>query len=295
MGFMWTAFDESSDKEQEHVFVVGGYLARQREWTEIERLWMARLEQEKDPHPMKYFSSNECMFLDGEFKRFRDPFKYPKPKGREAATKIREDLLGIMKNARAGGFALGLPLKTYRSMRKSARARRVLDADPFVHMYTMAMIIVAGKLEDEFKEGLFPIRETVAYLCDSHQKSADIKGLYDELKRQNPVCAQWMGSLTYMDNRLSPALQTADLLAAETKHVLATTFARETDASFRKKAQARLGGNVGVKYFDKKTLGMLVDANLLTNGKPSVYSTQQLKLETDAVLTGDKHQAESPR
>ena len=282
MGFMWTAFDESSDKEQKHVFVVAGYLARQREWTEIERLWTARLAQESDADPIKYFSSNECMFLDGEFKRFRDPVKYPKPKGREAAKQIRDDLLGIMKNARAGGFALGVPLKIYRTMRRNVRARRVLGTDPFIHMYTMAMIIVAGALEDEFKEGLFPIRETVAYLCDSHQKSADIEALYDELKRQNPVCAQWMGSLTYMDNKLSPALQAADLLAAETKHILATTFSTETDESFRKKAKARLGGNVGVRYFDKKTLGMLVDGNLLKDGKPSIYSTQQLSLELDS-------------
>src|SRR5712692_9425201 len=104
MGFVWTGLDESSDREQRKVFVVAGYLARQEAWTEIERQWMRRLEQECDPEPMRYFSSSECMSLSGEFRRFRDPIKYPKPKGRQAANAIRDDLQQILRVANAVGF-----------------------------------------------------------------------------------------------------------------------------------------------------------------------------------------------
>lgn len=277
MGFMFTAMDESADKEREHVFVVAGYLARQGNWIEIERKWTLRLEQESDSRPMQYFSSSECMHLTGEFARFKDVRKYPKPKGREAANRVRDDLMQIMRDSSAGGFALGLPMKVYRGVRRSARARRVLHSDPYVEMYTMMMIIIAGELEDEYLKGLWRPRETVAYLCDDHDKSANVQRIYDDLKKNNPNCAQWMGSLSYMDNKKSPALQAADLLAAQCKDVLLEEFAKPSvDRRLRDTFKQRVGGNVGVKCYDKKALGQLVDANLLKDGKPSIYSTRQL-------------------
>jgi hypothetical protein len=73
MGFIWAALDESSDRLQRKAFVVAGYLARQAAWADIERFWSRRLEQEADPRPMRYFSTQECLHLSGEFRRFRDP------------------------------------------------------------------------------------------------------------------------------------------------------------------------------------------------------------------------------
>jgi plasmid stabilization system protein ParE len=273
MGFMWAALDESADRERKHIFVVVGYLARQSNWTEIERQWMRRLEQESDPQPMKYFSASECSFLSGEFSRFRDRHKYPKPQGRLAADKVKNDLQDILKKGPAAGFALGALLKEYRAIRKSSRARTILNADPYVETYTMTMICIAGDLAEQM-----PSREVVAFLCDEHDKAANIRSIYDELVRQNPTCGQWMGSLSHMDNKKSPALQAADLLAAECKDVLTEHAkggpARKLRDTFRK----RVGGNVGVRYLDERSLKLIVDANLPRDGRPSIYSTCQLAL-----------------
>ena len=38
---------------------------------------------------------------------------------------------------------------------------------------------------------------------------------------------------------------------------------------------------VSIKYLDKKSLKLLIDANLLKDGKPSIYSTQQLTFFKD--------------
>jgi hypothetical protein len=271
MGFMWAALDESADRERKHVFVVAGYLARQGNWTEIERQWMLRLERESDPQPMKYFSNSECMSFAGEFARFRDNAKYPKPQGRLAADKIRDDLQDIMKGAPAAGFALGVLLKDYRRVRKSSRARSLLGTDPYEQTYAMTMICIAGNLEDEM-----PSREVVAYLCDDHDKAANVRSVYDELKRQNPICGQWMGSLSHMDNKKSPALQAADLLAARCKDFLVKMITSPDTQKLRDTFKSRVGGDVSIKYLDTKSLKLLVDANLLKNGKPSIYSTQQL-------------------
>src|SRR5258708_7838588 len=200
MGFIWAALEESADRERRHVFVVAGYLSRQQNWTEIERRWILRLEKESDPQPIKYFSNSECMSLSGEFARFHDGTKYPKPHGRLAADKIRDDLQGIMKEAPAAGLALGVLLNDYRTIRKSSRARALLNTDPYEQAYTTALICIAGNLEDEM-----PSREIVAHLCDEHDRAVNVQNIYDELKRQNPICGQWMGSLSHMDNKKSPA------------------------------------------------------------------------------------------
>jgi hypothetical protein len=271
MGFIWAALDESADRERRHVFVVAGYLARQRNWTEIERHWMLRLERESDPEPMKYFSNSECMSLSGEFARFRDNTKYPKPKGRLAADKIRDDLQGIMKDAPAAGFAVGVPLKDYRAARKSSRVRALLRTDPYEQTYALTMICIAGNLEEEM-----PSREVFAYFCDEHDKAVNVRNVYDELKRQNRVCGRWMGSLSHMDNKKSPALQAADLLAARCKDFLVEMVKSADIHQLRDTFKRRVGGDVGIKYLDKKSLRLLVDANLLKDGKPSIYSTQQL-------------------
>jgi len=271
MGFMWAALDESADREQKHVFVVAGYLSRQSNWTEIERKWVLRLERESDPEPMKYFSNSECISLSGEFARFRDKTKYPKPHGRLAADKIRDDLQDIMKEAPAAGFALGVLMKDYRTVRKSSRARTLLGTHPYEQTYALTMICIAGNLEDEM-----PSREVVAYLCDEHDKAVNVRNVYEELRKQNPVCGEWMGSLSHMDNEKSPALQAADLLAARCKDFLVKMIAGPDVQELRDTFKSKVGRDVSIRYLDKTSLRLLVDANLLKDGRPSIYSTQQL-------------------
>ncbi len=212
----------------------------------------------------------------GEFARFRDKTKYPRPQGRAAADKIRDDLQDILKRAHASGFALGVLLRDYRAIRKSSRARTLVGTDPYEQTYAMTMICIAGNLEDEM-----PSREVVAFLCDEHDKAVNVRNIYDELKRQNPICGQWMGSLSHMDNEKSPALQAADLLAAQCKDLLVEMIIGPDKRELQDTFKSRVGGNVGIKYLDKKALKLLVDANLLRDGKPSVYSTQQLTFFKD--------------
>jgi hypothetical protein len=277
MGFIWTALDESSDRLQQKVFVVAGYLARQKEWIDIERHWTRRLEQES----MKYFSSHECVSLTGEFRRFRDPIAYPRPHGRQAANLIRDDLQRILRAASAIGFGLGVNLKDWRAVRRSSRARKALGPNPYEQTYLTMMIVIAGECNDQMpgKAG----SEVVAYLCDEHDRSVNVKAVYDKLKENNPVCAEWMGSLSYMDNELSPALQGADLLAGRCKEFLLEYIAKPKNESLVDKYKLILGRNVGIKCMDKRSLNLMVDANVLRKGKPSIYSTQQLRMFRDLI------------
>ena len=281
MGFTWAGLDESSDREQRIIFVVAGYLARQSEWTEIERHWMRRLERENDPYAMRYFSTHECQYLDGEFRRFRDPYEYPKPKGREAANAIRDDLMLIMRSSRTCGFSLGINMKDYRAARRSSRARRIIQSNPYEHAYMVLMVHIAGTCEEEMRSD-----EMVAFLCDEHNRSVNVKSVYDKLKEQNPRCGPWMGSLTYMDNKKSPGIQAGDLLASRSKDFLREYFGainQNAIADVMKKWKPILGKNVGIKCLDSKSIRLMVDANLPKHGRPSIYSTKQQTLFRDLI------------
>jgi hypothetical protein len=273
MGFIRAGLDEISDRLQCEVFVVAGYLARQAEWTEIERFWMRRLEQECDPKPMKYFSSQECRGLTGEFRRFRDPKKYPKPNGRIAADAVRDDLQGILRSSYAMGFGLGINLRDYRSVRKSSRARKALPSNPYEFAYLMTMIVIAGECDDQMPSKVD--KETVAFLCDEHNRSVNVRAVYDRLRDNNPKCSRWMGSLTHMDNEKSPAIQAGDLLAGRCKQLILECLDSD-DEKDAGRYKPILGRNVGVLCMDKRSLLLAVDANVLKKGKPSIYSTQQL-------------------
>jgi len=133
------------------------------------------------------------------------------------------------------------------------------------------MICIAGNLEDEM-----PSREVVAYLCDEHDKAVNVRNVYEELRKQNPVCGEWMGSLSHMDNEKSPALQAADLLAARCKDFLVKMIAGPDVQELRDTFKSKVGRDVSIRYLDKTSLRLLVDANLLKDGRPSIYSTQQL-------------------
>src|SRR5580704_16866875 len=279
VGFIWIGLDESSDRLQRKVFVVAGYLDRQADWTEIERHWLRRLEQECDPAPMRSFSSSECSSLSGEFRRFRDETKYPKPEGRNAANAVRDDLLQILRASNARGFALGVNLKDYRAVRKSSRARKTVGSNPYEQTYLTMFIRVAGTCNDEMPSSVNI--ETVAFLCDEHDRSVNVKAVYDRLKDNNPTCSPWMGSLSYKDNEHSPALQAGDLLASRSKDFLVETIdnpRHETKEQIVARWKPILGRNVGVGCMDKSSLSLVVDANVLKKGKFSIYSTQQLTL-----------------
>jgi hypothetical protein len=180
---------------------------------------------------------------------------------------------------------LGLRLKEHRAIRKSSRARQIMAADPYENMYMQIMVNAAVECEDEYLAGLFPVRETLAFLCDSHDKSVNVNNVYDKLKFHNPSSALWMGSLSYMNNEDSPALQAADLLASHCKDALVEEVKhppgkRPLGKAFRERMKGLLAS---FRVWDMNTLKMLIDANLPPQGKFSIYSTEQMTLAKDFI------------
>jgi hypothetical protein len=106
--------DDCSDQKQEEIVAVGAVIASHRNWGPIRKKWNMRLRQAG----LKYFRSTEYFSLRGQFDVFRDPKKYPKPKGSEAAKVLRDDLEAILRDSSAVvGIGFAIPLRLYRWFR----------------------------------------------------------------------------------------------------------------------------------------------------------------------------------
>src|ERR1700683_5356556 len=99
---LWRTFiDDSSDQKQELVMLAGALMGTQKDWNALNREWWRRLKQDG----LSYSRSAEYNSLRGEFYIFRDPVKYPKPKGSEAARQLRADRCELLRKHQILGLA----------------------------------------------------------------------------------------------------------------------------------------------------------------------------------------------
>jgi hypothetical protein len=58
----------------------------------------------------------------------------------------------------------------------------------------------------------------VNFVFDDHSKWQQAEQAYAELKRKDSLCSEMMGSVTHADDKITIALQMADLVAHEARH-----------------------------------------------------------------------------
>jgi hypothetical protein len=271
MSFLWSAIDESTDVKRRHVFVVSGWVSLQSIWTEVERHWQQRLDKDS----IAYFKSSECGSLSKQFRKFRN---CPDQTGRAKADEVFDDLALMLRSSKLYGFVLVIDLKDFRNSRKSSRTRSVLVSDdPYVFAY-QTLLVRIGCYVTKMKKP-----QTVAFLCDHHDKYKQLYEGYNELKKKNPDCAKYMGSLTEMLDQKSPALQTADLLASVCQRAYVRLKKGDIDQQgFVEEVKAKAGKNVGVGLIDRHIIRLATEANLLKDGKPSPWSTAQRQMFNEA-------------
>jgi hypothetical protein len=77
--------------------------------------WQRRLKHDG----LAYFRSTEYYSLRGQFARYRDTVKYPKPAGSQAAKGLRDDLDAIITSSGVMGVAVAIPMKLYNHVRQT--------------------------------------------------------------------------------------------------------------------------------------------------------------------------------
>ena len=204
--------DESSDQKSERVFAVGGFIAPNLPlWSEAERLWQIQLDKTR----LSYFRSADCQNVHGPFEKFRANKNALTPAERQTVDSIRSELIQVILKCGLMGFAFGLLMADYTEVKnQSAEAARVLGDVPYHLAYQVAMTHAGLILHETNLQ-----HEILGFVCDEHENYAShAKATYDQLRVKNPRVANNLGSLTYMDDKKSPAIPMADLMAYEAMH-----------------------------------------------------------------------------
>lgn len=202
------SMDESTDRKQEKLYVVAGFLGRPGEIWEAERHWSKRVRKEG----IEYFRTNEYNTLTGEFA------KLVCQSGREAARtradELLEELWLIVKSVNIAGFCFLGPIPAYETVRAEPYSEYIYEKDPYIQVHQHLIYSVAYHVCENFK-ALGP----VAFAFDEHCKSASLLSRWEDQKARSPIASQCMGTLAPLDDRKSPAIQMADLLANTAKRV----------------------------------------------------------------------------
>lgn len=196
--------DDSSDEQQEIAISAGAFLGKFGDWCKLKNSWLRRLKQDG----LKYFRATEYYSLRGEFGRYRDPVKYPKPLGSQAAKQVRDDLERIIRESRIVGVALVIPLDLYWKVKNSSdAAKQIFTDDPF-EMAIQSLIDQCVKDSVQKMDGT-----PLSFFCDDGPNAPRVLATYEAYKALNPMAGSIVQSLEHRDDKKCVPLQAADLMA----------------------------------------------------------------------------------
>ena len=207
---LWKAFlDDSADEKREKFVVAGCLFGAKTSWSAFNKEWRKALH---DAPRIEYFHGKELRQLDGEFVQFRDPVRWPKPAGSEAANKKRDLLRGVIERQSALlAFGTGILVPEYREVRGShPRGKIFLAEDPFE--YVLQLVI------DRAAETIAGIdsRARTAFVSDDSSRAAVYSKVYTNWKEKDPQTARSMLGISHFTNKIY-GIQAADMAASVVK------------------------------------------------------------------------------
>jgi len=203
--------DDSSDEKQEFVMVAGALMATPEQWRSVNRGWLKALKS----YGISYFRASEYNSLRGEFSRFRDPVKYPKPSGSIAAKELRDKLEKVLQT-RVLGIACFVNLREFREVVEECQIlKRNFSPDPFNFASQTVMRECAFAAQKHLKG----TSNKVAFVCDESPKSEKFSRSYLQFKQKNIPIRDALLGMVHKDDKHTPPLQAADMIASLTKEV----------------------------------------------------------------------------
>jgi len=201
--------DDSADERQERVVIAGSFVGLLAQWRKFRKEWKRAL---ADGGGLRYFRSTEYYSLRGEFERFRDRKKFPKPFGSEAAKHLRSNLHKIIGNCGIVGMATCIPIPMYQNKIKSNLDTVLLGRDAFEVAVNSLLRETCKSIREELGDN-----QKVSFVCDEGPNSVRLLELYRNFKKLHPDEAMMMESFNTFDDKRVPPLQAADLMASLAK------------------------------------------------------------------------------
>lgn len=196
--------DDSADQKREKAVVAGAWVGKFGQWSELSKLWRRRLKRDG----LAYFRSTEYYSLRGEFERYRDPVRYPKPKGSEAASSLRNDLDAAIKKVQVMGVAAAIPIDLYNKFRETVPcAKDVFGKDAFEGAL-QSLIARCVRISKRNFGGTH-----LSFVCDQSESAPRILEVFGKLKQRDRDISEMAEGLVHWDDKKFPPLQAADLMA----------------------------------------------------------------------------------
>ena len=225
-----TFIDDSADQKQEIVMVAGALMGGQKRCNELGRKWTACLKR----HHIRYFRSSDYNSLSGEFEIFRDDLKYPRPAGRNAARVIRDELDAIVKASGLLGVASVWPLPVYWKAVEKYELSKKLDPDPFSTAMQSVMRDCALIVREDLPRDKKNRENVVAFVCDDTDKAPKYAAAYAGFKSKNLLIQDTLGGMIHLDDKKTPALQAADVVASIAKEMAHQYFDTGNQSELRR-------------------------------------------------------------
>jgi len=215
------SLDESADGQRKDIFAVGAFLASGRLWKGIEKKWIARLAQDE----IAYFRATDCKSVSGPFHKLIQRHGSVKS-ARVVAQKIRDDLEAILVESQWIGFGLGIIIPDYKKVLQSVPEAKLFYADdPTVAAYQQMFFEVARSVCTNAPGHL------VAYLADQSDYYGKLADAFTAVKLSSPSIGRAMATVAPFDDKQTPSLQVADLLASITKDLFITWLSHGVPAT----------------------------------------------------------------
>jgi Protein of unknown function (DUF3800) len=203
--------DESADERCEQAFCVGAIIAGAPHWALIQDEWKKRL------NGLDYFSSKDHRALGGPFQKLVRQCG-SLAAARKKADAIRADLEDVLLSVDWwGGFGIVVPIADYRAIFHTSPFARHIYKDrniPTVPAYSQMMFQIAYTARRETPDQ----QVGVAFYIDKSSDEKKIQDAHRAIKIIHPTIGESLvGAPVPLDDKLTPALQAADLLVGIVK------------------------------------------------------------------------------
>jgi hypothetical protein len=209
-----TYMDESSDQQGLQAFAVGAFIGQQDKWRAATQLWRILLKK----YNLDYYKASECERGQGQFKQHRSQRPVLTDIEREKLATIRKEFLDVPRQCSLVGVGITTLLPDYKQvLRDVPDANEYFGGTPYYFTYHLVMESVGTALH----EAGLPGRAMTDFIGDEHKAySSHLKDVHRHFKRTADAhIRRHFGELTFADDKIFLALQMADALAFEVRHV----------------------------------------------------------------------------
>jgi hypothetical protein len=249
--------DDSGNKSNK-LMVSAGFCANRENWESFRLDWRKSLTL----YGLDYFKSSECNHVDGQFRKLRSG-PYATQADKDNAREIRQDFLAVLDRHRGiKGIGIVVEMEPYERLAALPGASLILPADPYKAALSSVMFEFVKRISRKVRNTM------IAFVHDDDDEFESLRNCYREFRTANPKTSKRMGGFQPIDDKTTPELQLADLLANHTAYV-ASKQPSVIDSILEMRRNIQILG-----VWDENYISNMLRSGLVRKGKPVPLSLE---------------------